>query len=381
MGIFKKINFGLTKTRNKMAGAIDDMLDSFDEEVTDDLYQELEEILVMGDVGVTTAVEITERLREEVAKGKIKGAEAIRKQIKEIVADMLYGGEDMGLITVPSIILVIGVNGVGKTTTIGKMAAMYKAQGKKVVLGAADTFRAAAIDQLQIWADRAGVDIVKHKEGADPAAVVFDTINAAKARDHEIIIIDTAGRLHNKKNLMDELNKIYRVIDRELPYSDREVLLVLDATTGQNAVNQAREFKSVADITGIVLTKLDGTARGGVVLAIKNELDIAVKFIGVGEQIDDLQPFKPLAFADGLFDRIDYNDDEDEFIPIAEEVVVDEPVEEIVEEEIIEEIVEEATEEIVEEVAEPETEDEPQEDEQPKKKEKRGFFGLFNRHS
>ena len=381
MGIFKKINFGLTKTRNKMAGAIDDMLDSFDEEVTDDLYQELEEILVMGDVGVTTAVEITERLREEVAKGKIKGAEAIRKQIKEIVADMLYGGEDMGLITVPSIILVIGVNGVGKTTTIGKMAAMYKAQGKKVVLGAADTFRAAAIDQLQIWADRAGVDIVKHKEGADPAAVVFDTINAAKARDHEIIIIDTAGRLHNKKNLMDELNKIYRVIDRELPYSDREVLLVLDATTGQNAVNQAREFKSVADITGIVLTKLDGTARGGVVLSIKNELDIAVKFIGVGEQIDDLQPFKPLAFADGLFDRIDYNDDEDEFIPIAEEVVVDEPVEEIVEEEIIEETVEEATEEFVEEVAEPETEDEPQEEEQPKKKEKRGFFGLFNRHS
>ena len=375
MGIFKKINFGLTKTRNKMAGAIDDMLDSFDEEVTDDLYQELEEILVMGDVGVTTAVEITERLREEVAKGKIRGAEAIRKQIKEIVAEMLYGGEDMGLITVPSIILVIGVNGVGKTTTIGKMAAMYKAQGKKVILGAADTFRAAAIDQLQIWADRSGVDIIKHKEGADPAAVVFDTINAAKARDHEIIIIDTAGRLHNKKNLMDELNKIYRVIDRELPYSDREVLLVLDATTGQNAVNQAREFKSVADITGIVLTKLDGTARGGVVLAIKNELDIAVKFIGVGEQIDDLQPFKPLAFADGLFDRIDYKDEEDEIIPIAEEVI-EEPVEEIIEEPV-EEIVED---EIIEEVAEPEVEEEPQE-EQPKKKEKRGFFGLFNRHS
>ena len=370
MGIFKKINFGLTKTRNKMAGAIDDMLDSFDE-ITDDLYTELEEILVMGDVGVTTAVEITERLRDEAAKGKIKDANEIRQKIKEIVAEMLDGGEDMGLITVPSIILVIGVNGVGKTTTIGKMAAMYKAQGKKVILGAADTFRAAAIDQLQIWADRSGVDIIKHKEGADPAAVVFDTINAAKARDHEIIIIDTAGRLHNKKNLMDELNKIYRVIDRELPYSDREVLLVLDATTGQNAVNQAREFKSVADITGIVLTKLDGTARGGVVLAIKNELDIAVKFIGVGEQIDDLQPFKPLAFADGLFDRIDYKDEEDEHIPIAE-AIVEEPVEEI-----IEEIVEET----VEDVAEPEAEEEPQEEEQPKKKEKRGFFGLFNRHS
>ncbi len=375
MGIFKKINFGLTKTRNKMAGAIDDMLDSFDE-ITDDLYTELEEILVMGDVGVTTAVEITERLRDEAAKGKIRDANEIRQKIKEIVAEMLDGGEDMGLITVPSIILVIGVNGVGKTTTIGKMAAMYKAQGKKVILGAADTFRAAAIDQLQIWADRSGVDIIKHKEGADPAAVVFDTINAAKARDHEIIIIDTAGRLHNKKNLMDELNKIYRVIDRELPYSDREVLLVLDATTGQNAVNQAREFKSVADITGIVLTKLDGTARGGVVLAIKNELDIAVKFVGVGEQIDDLQPFKPLAFADGLFDRIDYKDEEDEFIPIAEEVV-DEVVEEVIEEEIIEETVEET----VDDVAEPEEDDEPQEEEQPKKKEKRGFFGLFNRHS
>ena len=377
MGIFKKINFGLTKTRNKMAGAIDDMLDSFDE-ITDDLYTELEEILVMGDVGVTTAVEITERLRDEAAKGKIKDANEIRQKIKEIVAEMLDGGEDMGLITVPSIILVIGVNGVGKTTTIGKMAAMYKAQGKSVVLGAADTFRAAAIDQLQIWADRSGVEIIKHKEGADPAAVVFDTINAAKARDHEIIIIDTAGRLHNKKNLMDELNKIYRVIDRELPYSDREVLLVLDATTGQNAVNQASEFKSVADITGIVLTKLDGTARGGVVLAIKNELDIAVKFVGVGEQIDDLQPFKPLAFADGLFDRIDYKEEEDEHIPIAEEVV-EEVVEDIVEE-IIEETVEETVEDVVEEVAEAETEEEPLE-EQPKKKEKRGFFGLFNRHS
>lgn len=364
MGIFKKINFGLTKTRNKMAGAIDDMLDSFDE-VTDDLYTELEEILVMGDVGVTTAVEITEKLREEVSQGKIKSADQIRQKIKDIVAEMLYGGEDMGLITVPSIILVIGVNGVGKTTTIGKMASMYKAQGKSVILGAADTFRAAAIDQLQIWADRSGVDIIKHKEGADPAAVVFDTISAAKARDKEIIIIDTAGRLHNKKNLMDELNKIYRVIDRELPYSDREVLLVLDATTGQNAVNQAREFQSVAEITGIVLTKLDGTARGGVVLAIKNELGIPVKFIGVGEQIDDLQPFKPTAFADGLFDRIDYKDEEDEELPVIEEP-----------EEITEEVVEE-TQEVVEEPVEIEK----TEEEQPKKKEKRGFFGLFNRNS
>lgn len=384
MGIFKKINFGLTKTRNKMAGAIDDMLDSFDEEVTDDLYQELEEILVMGDVGVTTAVEITERLRDEVAKGKIRGAEAIRQKIKEIVAEMLYGGEDMGLITVPSIILVIGVNGVGKTTTIGKMAAMYKAQGKSVILGAADTFRAAAIDQLQIWADRAGVDIIKHKEGADPAAVVFDTINAAKARDSEIIIIDTAGRLHNKKNLMDELNKIYRVIDRELPYSDREVLLVLDATTGQNAVNQAREFKSVADITGIVLTKLDGTARGGVVLAIKNELDIAVKFIGVGEQIDDLQPFKPSAFADGLFDKIDYKEEEDIQLEIVEENK--EEYEEIVEVVLQEE---NSDEDSGESEVTPEADDQGYEQEEEinssedtkKDKKKRGFFGLFNRNS
>ena len=384
MGIFKKINFGLTKTRNKMAGAIDDMLDSFDEEVTDDLYQELEEILVMGDVGVTTAVEITEKLREEVGKGKIKGAEAIRKQLKTIVADMLYGGEDMGLITVPSVILVIGVNGVGKTTTIGKMAAMYKAQGKSVILGAADTFRAAAIDQLQIWADRSGVDIVKHKEGADPAAVVFDTISAAKARDSEIIIIDTAGRLHNKKNLMDELNKIYRVIDRELPYSDREVLLVLDATTGQNAVNQAREFKSVADITGIVLTKLDGTARGGVVLAIKNELGIPVKFIGVGEQIDDLQPFKPEAFADGLFDKIDYKEEEDIQLETVVEIVeeFEDTNENLLQEENTDEnggTVEETPETDVDGYEqEEEIESQP---EQKEEKKKRGFFGLFNRNS
>lgn len=309
MGIFSKINFGLSKTRGKMAGAIDDLFDSVDE-ITDDLYAELEEILVMGDVGMVTAVEITEQLKKRVSEKHIRGSEAVKEEIKEIVAELLDGGEDMGLITVPSVVLVIGVNGVGKTTTIGKLAAMYKAEGKKVLLGAADTFRAAAIDQLDIWAQRSQVDIVKHAEGADPAAVVFDTVSAAKARDCDIVIIDTAGRLHNKKNLMDELAKIYRVIDRELPYSDREVLLVLDATTGQNAVNQAREFKNVAEITGIVLTKLDGTARGGVVLAIKNELGIPVKFIGVGEQIDDLQPFKPRIFADGLFKKIEYDEED-----------------------------------------------------------------------
>ena len=309
MGIFSKINFGLAKTRNKMAGAIDSLF-ADGGEITDDLYAELEEILVMGDVGMVTAVEITERLKKRVSEKRLHGADAVKNEIKEIVAELLEGGEDMGLVTVPSVVLVIGVNGVGKTTTIGKLAAMYKAEGKRVILGAADTFRAAAIDQLGVWAGRAGVELVKHSEGADPAAVVFDTVNAAKARDCDIVIIDTAGRLHNKKNLMDELAKIYRVIDRELPYSDREVLLVLDATTGQNAVNQAREFMNVAEITGIVLTKLDGTARGGVVLAIKNELGIPVKFVGVGEQMDDLQPFDPHAFAEGLFEQKTYDEEE-----------------------------------------------------------------------
>ena len=309
MAIFKKINFGLSKTRNKMAGAIDEMLDSFDE-FSDDLYVELEEILVMSDVGVETAVSVVEELRSRVRSERIKKTSQIKEELQNIIAELLDGGEDMGLITIPSILLMIGVNGVGKTTTIGKLASMYKAEGKKVILGAADTFRAAAIEQLDAWADRAGVDIVKHKEGADPAAVIFDTIAAGKARDCDIIICDTAGRLHNKKNLMDELAKIYRVIDRELPYSDREILLVLDATTGQNAVNQAREFMGVAELTGIVLTKLDGTARGGVVLSIKNELKLPVKFIGVGEGIDDLQPFDPAAFAKSLF--VEGNDHSEE---------------------------------------------------------------------
>lgn len=319
-GLFKKFSFGLKKTRNKMAGAIDEMLDAFDE-FEEDLFVELEEILVMSDVGVQTAVEITQELRDRVKKEKLKSTKQVKDEIKMIVAEKLYGGEDMGLITQPSIILVIGVNGVGKTTTIGKMASMYKAQGKKVVLGAADTFRAAAIDQLDIWAERADVEIIKHHEGADPAAVIFDTIQAGKARMADILICDTAGRLHNKKNLMEELKKIYRVIDRELPYSDREVLLVLDATTGQNAVNQAREFMNVADITGIVLTKLDGTARGGVVLAIKNELKIPVKFIGVGEGIDDLQPFNPRMFAESLFNELpdSYKEKENEVLPVYEQ--------------------------------------------------------------
>lgn len=329
MGIFKKINFGLRKTRNNVSGAIDNVLDSYTS-IDQELFDELEEALVMGDVGVSTASEITLRLNDVVRKKGIKNPADVKAEIKDIVAEMLEGGEDMGLITIPSVILVIGVNGVGKTTTIGKLAARYKAEGKSVILAAADTFRAAAIDQLDVWAERAGVDIVKHKEGADPAAVIFDTISAAKARGTEIIICDTAGRLHNKKNLMEELGKIYRVIDRELPYSDREVLLVLDATTGQNAVNQAREFAKIAEITGIILTKLDGTARGGVVLSIKNDLKVPVKFIGVGEGIDDLQPFNPQAFADGLFNDLpeDFEEDEIDLSKIREEYVPGEETDE-----------------------------------------------------
>lgn len=326
-GIFKKFNLGLKKTRETMSGAIDAAI-SENEDITDQLYDDLEEILIMGDVGMNTSAEICEKLREYVAKHHLKKSSQVKGAIKEIVSEMLEGGEDMGLVTMPSIILVIGVNGVGKTTTIGKMAAMYKAQGKKVILGAADTFRAAAIDQLEEWANRAGVDIVKHHEGADPAAVVFDTIQAGIARDADIIICDTAGRLHNKKNLMDELAKIYRIIDKELPYNDRESLLVLDATTGQNAVNQARDFKNVCEITGIVLTKLDGTAKGGVVLAIKNDLKVPVKFVGVGEKIDDLQPFNPKAFADGLFDNEVKHDEENMFMDTESE---EKPAEEKVE--------------------------------------------------
>ena len=307
MGFFSKLNKGLKKTRDSMSGAINSALYGKNE-IDDEFYDDLEEILIMADVGVTTSQEIVSRLRDAVFKKNLHKAKDVKKEIKEIVAGLLSGGEEVDMITVPSVILVIGVNGVGKTTSIGKMASYFKADGKKVILGAADTFRAAAIDQLEIWAERAGVDIVKHKEGADPAAVVYDTIEAGKARNADIIICDTAGRLHNKKNLMEELGKIYRVIDRLLPYADREVLLVLDATTGQNAVNQAKEFLDCAEITGIILTKLDGTAKGGVVLAIKNDLKVPVKFIGVGEGIDDLRPFDAKDFAESLFETEEESD-------------------------------------------------------------------------
>jgi len=300
MALFQRLFGGMKKTRDTMENAIDAAMEGGDE-LTEDVFEQLEEILIMSDTGMRTAGEIINTLRERAKKQKIRSAGGVKAALRGIVAELLSGGEEVDMITMPAIILVIGVNGVGKTTSIGKLAAMYRAEGKKVLLGAADTFRAAAIEQLEIWANRAEVDLVKHREGADPAAVVFDTIQAGKARDVDLIICDTAGRLHNKKNLMEELGKIYRVIDRELPYSDREVLLVLDATTGQNAVNQAKEFKEIAEVTGIILTKLDGTAKGGVVLNIKHELQIPVKFIGVGEGIDDLQAFDSKSFADAMF--------------------------------------------------------------------------------
>ena len=302
MGLFGKINEGLKKTRNKLMDSMNGMLKSF-KKIDNELFEELEEILIMADCGAATAGRVCEELKKRVKEQKITDPEAIKGLLKDTVADMLRGGQELQCTTKPSVILVIGVNGVGKTTTIGKLAARFKAEGKKVVLGAADTFRAAAIDQLAIWAERAGAEIVKHAEGSDPAAVVFDSLAAAKARGADVVICDTAGRLHNKKNLMDELSKIGRVIQRELPDADKEVLLVLDATTGQNAVNQAREFKNAAGITGIVLTKLDGTARGGVVLAIREDLDVPVKFVGVGEGVDDLMPFDPDAFAVSLFEE------------------------------------------------------------------------------
>ncbi|MBR1533403.1 MAG: signal recognition particle-docking protein FtsY [Ruminococcus sp.] len=300
MGLFSKLKSGLKKTRDAVVGQIDSMLKSFTK-IDEELFEELEELLVMGDVGVATATKICDELRDRVKQKGIKDPALIMDEIAELSAEMLSGDNEMVLNTKPSVILVIGVNGVGKTTSIGKLASYYVKQGKRVTLAAADTFRAAAIDQLKIWADRAGADIVAQGEGSDPAAVVFDAISSAKAKGSDLIIVDTAGRLHNKKHLMDELAKIRRVIDRELPDADKEFLLVLDATTGQNAVNQASEFAKATGISGIILTKLDGTAKGGVVLAIKDVLGISVKFIGVGEKVDDLQPFDPLEFSKALF--------------------------------------------------------------------------------
>ena len=311
MGIFSFFKKGLKKTRDEgITAQMDQVMESY-KEISDELFDELEEMLIMGDVGMPTAERIIRDLKSKIENDRITDVRQVRETMKDIVSGIVWGGSYLKLRTKPSIILMIGVNGVGKTTTIGKLALRLKEQNRKVILGAADTFRAAAIEQLQVWADRAQVDLIKHAEGSDPAAVVYDTIQAGKARNCDVIIIDTAGRLHNKKNLMDELNKISRVIDRELPDASKEILLVLDATTGQNAVNQAKDFKEAAGITGIVLTKLDGTAKGGVVLAINNELDVPVKFVGVGEKIEDLQPFDADAFASALFDAKIPDDDKD----------------------------------------------------------------------
>lgn len=301
MGFFEKLKNGLIKTKNALFGRVDELLKKF-VRIDEDFFEELEELMIGADVGVETTEEILDILREKIRDGRIKDPDDVRAALRGIIQDLVGENEPLDLSTHPSVILVIGVNGVGKTTSIGKIAANLKKDGKKVVVAAADTFRAAAAEQLAVWCDRAGVDLVRQGQGADPAAVVFDAIGAVKSRGADVLIIDTAGRLHNKKNLMDELAKINRVIHRELPDSVCETLLVLDATTGQNAVSQAREFKNAAPITGLILTKLDGTAKGGIVLSIRRELGIPVKFIGVGEQIDDMRPFDGEAFTAALFD-------------------------------------------------------------------------------
>lgn len=300
--LFNNLKSGLTKTRNALTDKINEAL-NLAVSIDDDLYEELEEILIMADIGMDTTMEIIEKLRDKIRKEKINDVELVRPALKSVIAEMMKAGSENENDTnaEKEVILVIGVNGVGKTTSIGKLAAMNKAEGKKVLLAAADTFRAGAIDQLVVWSERAKVDIVKHGEGSDPAAVVFDAINASKSRGVDLLICDTAGRLHNKKNLMDELGKINRIIDRELSDAHKETLLVLDGTTGQNAVIQAKQFMEVCPIDGIILTKLDGTAKGGVVISIKNTLNIPVKYIGVGEGIDDLQAFDPESFVEALF--------------------------------------------------------------------------------
>ena len=301
MSFFEKLKKGLSKTKNLLFKPFSDLFKNL-RKIDEDLMEELEEILICADVGIATTEEILEKLREEIKEGGLKDSDEVKEVLKEIMHDMIGEGEDINYCDGITVVLIIGVNGVGKTTSIGKIAASVKRNHKKVVVAAADTFRAAAIDQLEVWTKRAGVDLIKHTEGSDPAAVVFDAINAAKKRDADVLIIDTAGRLHNKKNLMDELAKIDRVITRELPESSRETMLVLDSTTGQNAINQAKEFKNAANITGLVLTKLDGTAKGGIVFSIKQELNIPVKFIGVGEQIDDMEKFNADDFINALFE-------------------------------------------------------------------------------
>ena len=300
MGFFEKIKNGLKKTRSAMAATLGGLFDSFTG-ANEEFYEELEESMILADMGVETSCKAVELLRQRVKEEKLRGGEEIHAALKKILVDMLQVGDTaLKLGTKPSVILVIGVNGVGKTTTIGKLAHSLTEQGKKVLLCAGDTFRAAAADQLEIWAGRASAEIVRQHEGADPASVVFDAISAAKARGSDVILCDTAGRLHNKANLMNELGKISRIIDRELPEADKEVLLVLDGTTGQNGLLQAKQFKEIAGVTAIALTKLDGTAKGGIVIAVADALQIPVKYIGVGEQMDDLMPFDAKSFVDAL---------------------------------------------------------------------------------
>ena len=303
MGFFDKLKNGLTKTRESIAKQVNNVFSVF-VKVDDELFENLEEALIMADIGVETSTYIIEKLRDNVKHKHITDGNLVKEELKSIISEILSALDTtVNTSTTPSVILVIGVNGVGKTTSIGKIASHYKSMGKKVLLAAADTFRAAAIDQLDIWAQRSGCDIIKHQENSDPAAVVFDACTAAKARGADILICDTAGRLHNKKNLMAELAKINRVIERELPDSARETLLVLDATTGHNAVSQAKLFSEAADITGIILTKLDGTAKGGIVISIAKEQNVPVKFVGVGEGIDDLQEFNSDDFAKAIFEE------------------------------------------------------------------------------
>ena len=302
MGFFEKLKAGLKKTKDSVFKQVNDIFKHF-VSVDEDMLEELEEVLIAADVGVEATEEIIENLRDRIKEQRINEPEAAKQALMEILCEMIGQGGTLDLENRPAVVLVIGVNGVGKTTSIAKIAKRLKDSGRSVVLAAADTFRAAAIDQLEEWAHRVDVPIIKHTEGSDPAAVVFDAASAAKAKNADVLIVDTAGRLHNKKNLMNELAKINRVIDRELPGASRETLLVLDAVTGQNAVNQAKEFKNAADITGIVLTKLDGTAKGGIVISIKKVLGIPVKYIGVGEQMDDLQEFEPQDFVKALFEE------------------------------------------------------------------------------
>ncbi len=422
MGIFSKIAEGLKKTKENFLGGLQRIFNSFTK-IDEELFEELEEQMIMSDIGVETSVEICMRVRKKVKERGITDPNDIMELIYEVISEIMGDDTGLDLSVSPAVIMVIGVNGAGKTTTIGKLCHQFKQEGKKVLVAAADTFRAAAIDQLQVWTDRAGVEIVKHAEGSDPGAVVYDSLEAAKARGCDVVVIDTAGRLHNKKNLMEELKKINRIIDNKAGECSREVLLVLDATTGQNAVSQAKLFSETAPITGIVLTKLDGTAKGGIVISIKNELGIPVKLIGVGEKIDDLQPFDSHMFVDALFDiesaknkaaeKAAENDADnavepeyekaaeeyDEISDTAEEISEAEPAEEIIpEEEIIYEEPQEEVEEAVEEdetetisepesAAEPEiipeTESEPAEESdnsaKPEKK-KKGFFSrLFGK--